>query len=146
MFEAVYKLGILKFINMRDELKLNFKALRHGNFISVDGINCSINIRAIISDLIPKSSSFDNLVYSEERVYSLYNEALSKNIDKLHICNGHDFCEVLAIVNHRTFQNQNINSEKLETMLRLSCSEHEFMKTELYGHIKNAIACHSHHI
>ncbi|MEQ4693324.1 DUF4435 domain-containing protein [Providencia manganoxydans] len=142
VFDVVYQLGVLKFINMRDSLKLNFKALRHGSFIEINGINCEINIKDIIIDLIPKSNKFDNSMYSVESVYHLYNEALSNNIDKLHICNGHDFCEVLALVNHRTFQNQNINSEKLETMLRLSCSEHEFMKTELYSHIKSAIATH----
>ncbi|MCU6237897.1 DUF4435 domain-containing protein [Morganella morganii] len=143
IFNIAYDIGILKLASMKNLFNLKFKVINHKDHISVDGVNLILNLDSLVDDLISKSSNFDSDSYSKEDVINSYWELKNMNYDKLHICNGHDFCEILALCYKQDFsRDKNLNRVKLESDIRLTCTYDRFESSRLFSLLKKVLIKH----
>ncbi|CRL59066.1 DUF4435 domain-containing protein [Proteus penneri] len=144
IFNISYDIGLLKLANEKENFNLNFKSLVHNKYISADGINLTLDIDFLIDDLISKSPRFNNEIYSKMYILEKYSLLKIAGYDKHHICNGHDFCEILSLCYRQDFsKDKNLNRNKIESDLRLTCTDTRFSKSNLYNLLKNILSKHN---
>ncbi|MDL9982353.1 DUF4435 domain-containing protein [Providencia alcalifaciens] len=143
IFNIAYDIGLLKLANENESLNLNFKALVHNRHIVANGINLTLNMDSLLDDLISKSPRFDSEIYSKEYVLGKYSFLKSTGYDKHHICNGHDFCEILSLCYRQEFsRDKNLNRDKIESDFRLTCTDTRFSESNLYILLKRVLSQH----
>ena len=143
IFNVAYDIGLLKLASMNNGYNLNFKTLIHRNHITVNGIFLDLDIDSLIDSLISRSSNFDHNLYSKEIVKNEFLRLKDMNYEKLHICNGHDFCEILSICYRQRFsKDKNLNREKLESDFRLTCTYERFEVSRLFTSLKRILIRH----
>lgn len=133
VFQAAYDIGILKWINYDLGLNLNFKKMKFSEFIEVSNFNVSLNLSNFINSIIKISKRFNDDVKFDDlkEKFIGYKE---RNADKLHICNGHDFAYILAMVYSQDLsKDKKMNQAKVESHLRTAFPKEKFYQTELYN-------------
>ncbi|HFF1652823.1 TPA: DUF4435 domain-containing protein [Providencia rettgeri] len=143
IFNIAYDIGLLKLANENESFNLNFKALVHNNYIVASGVDLTLDINYLIDDLMQKSSRFDRERYSRQDVLDKYLILKQSNYDRHHICNGHDFCEILSLCYKQDFsRDKNLNRVKIESDLRLTCTGMRFSESSLYGELRRVLNQH----
>lgn len=143
IFDSAYKIGILKLINSQNSLNLNFNTIRHSRHIHADGVNITVDIESIIDHLISCSRGFNNQLFNKERILDIYNTLIIAGHDEKHVCNGHDFCEILALCYKQDFSRDKLlNRAKLESDLRIACTLERFRDSILYSSLREILIRH----
>ncbi|CQJ17718.1 Uncharacterised protein [Yersinia enterocolitica] len=136
IFDAAYKIGLLKWINYDFGLSLNFKGMRYADFIEVESFNISFNFNNLLHSVIGRSKNFTSAL-SVEEIERKYREYEGRNAEKLHICNGHDFSNILALVYKQELsKDRNMNQDRVESHLRMGYPKEIFYNTDLYNNMK----------
>ncbi|UXY09682.1 DUF4435 domain-containing protein [Kosakonia sp. ML.JS2a] len=136
IFDVCYYIGVLKWINAEHDFGFNFTNLNIESFVHFDGFRISFDKDIFISDVLKRYKKEVDYDY----ISMLYDEYDQKTVDVLHVCNGHDFTNVLSKLYKGEFTNdKNINQDKIERNLRLYYSAQHFEKTNMYNKIKNIL-------
>ena len=134
IFDVCYYIGILKWINAEHGFGFNFTNLDIEPFVHFNGFSMSFDKHSFITSVLGR--------YKKEIDYNylckLYDEYKDKVVDVLHVCNGHDFTNILSKLYKGEFTNdKNINQDKVERNLRLYYSTQHFEKTNLFSKLRN---------
>ena len=130
------KIGLIRFINYRDEnMMLNFKKMNFSEFIKFSNSLISFDIDYFIEFVLCRSPSTPKDFYTKEYILSEYSKLIPDKFDYRHLCNGHDFVNILAIILRVMSGNTNISREHLEENMRIGYESNCFEKTNLYGYI-----------
>lgn len=130
LLDSCYKIGILKLINIKYGIGLNFKGMTYDKFIKINEFKIEFDAEAYISHILDRSR--DNVEFDFVKLYDLYNKYYDSNYDKEHICNGHDFTYLLSMVyKGEHSQDRNIKQDHIERFLRATYTHSKFMVTEL---------------
>ncbi|MEL7798753.1 DUF4435 domain-containing protein [Idiomarina loihiensis] len=129
-FKVAYKLGVLRWVNHVEDLKIRFKALSLVNHVNVNNLEVDISIDDVIEELIDKSV---NCRIGQPELKGLYQDYLDRDEDKFQICCGHDLTAIIAIIlRQRTLSiDANINVRSIEQGLRLGYQKRFFDQTLL---------------
>ncbi|EKN5028879.1 TPA: DUF4435 domain-containing protein [Yersinia enterocolitica] len=142
IFDAAYKIGILKWINYDFDLSLNFKRMRYADFIKVNNFNVVFDYERLIQTILNRSPNFTNGLTKLE-IKDKYNEYESRNESKLHICNGHDFSNILALVYKQELsRDRNMSHDRVESHLRMAYPKEIFYGTCLYRDMKQIFSAY----
>lgn len=143
IFRVSYDIGLLKLANVKHEYNLNFSRLVHSNYIKTKGIDIEFDINLMIDELIELSPNFDKDKNSNNILKSMC-ELKSCGYEELHICNGHDFCEILSIFYKQDFsKDRNLNRKKIESDLRLTCTIDRFNCSNLSSLLTGILQKHN---
>ncbi|MCZ3382754.1 DUF4435 domain-containing protein [Kosakonia sp. SOY2] len=136
IFDICYHIGILKWINAEHDFGFNFANLDVEPFLHFNDFRIIFDKNAFIDSVLRRYKKEIDRDY----ILRLYDEYKSKAVDILHICNGHDFTNVLSKLYKGAFTNdKNINQDKIERNLRLYYSSQHFEQTNLYSKIKKIL-------
>lgn len=136
---SVYLLGLLKWVNYKNSLNLNFKGMSYNKFVSFDGPNAQVNLDNYISHILSRSNNKKcacGLAYLHAEI----NKLKKHTVDPKHICNGHDFTYIMSMAfKLEYFKNKNVTQDNIETNMRLAYSLKSFKSTLLYTEMFNLI-------
>ena len=135
VFDASRILGVLRYINLKYNMKLSFKKLNFSQFIKVNLLEIELNLETLIDVLISRSPNFS---HSKEELYS-YFYVYSKNDYKDEQINcGHDLTNIIACIfrQKEVSLEPNMDTKKIETALRLAYQKDYFENTNLYRNTK----------
>jgi hypothetical protein len=138
VLEACYCIGVLKFINIKYGIGLNFKGMKYDEFLDVDGFTIHFDRNAYLQHILSRSR--EHVDYNFVTLEMMYVDYYSHNYDKAHVCNGHDFSYILSMLykgDHS--QKKNINQDDVERALRFYYSARSFTLTELGRSLKTLI-------
>jgi hypothetical protein len=141
IFQVCYHIGILKWVNYDYHLKLNFKKLGYHLFINISGFDVAIDEDKYIEHILLRSK---NCTVDKAILREMYEEYKRRDADFLHICNGHDFSFILAML-YRTdiSTDRDITQSRVESLLRVNYELASFFNSNLYSCIKRIIDEHS---
>jgi len=130
IISAAYPIGLLMFISFIRGYNLNFKNLNFRDFTEKKGLKVDLNkmIQAVIENT-------DGCELSRRNVLKDLQYKQSDYTQKDQIARGHDAVNVLLIGlkdNFGSYNAINLNGGGLAGALRLSFSEADFKKTDLY--------------
>jgi hypothetical protein len=135
-----YEIGLLKWLNSKNNLNLKFKNIDFNRFITLDGLKCEFDQTAFIDDVIHHSPSArpDQLSSFQAGIEQL--RAL--NASQYQVCSGHDICQVMAML---VSQNDKpmltlrspVAQSAIESNLRVSYSAAHFAETTLYQQLSD---------
>ncbi|HHF3826057.1 TPA: DUF4435 domain-containing protein [Haemophilus influenzae] len=129
------QIGIIRLINYRNkEINLNFKGMNFSQFISISESDINFDIEVFVDFILERSNRVPNFC-SREYVLSEYSKINYNNFDYRHLCNGHDFVNILALLFKSLSNNKNISPDRLEENMRMGYESNCFEKTNLYGYI-----------
>jgi hypothetical protein len=132
-------LGFLRWLSSeaKDNLNLKFEEINFDKFIIKDKKKLTVNIDKMVTIVKNNSTMYDiNSEEFENKIHALEEQGY----DLLHICNGHDVVEVLAIGLKKVFGNRRarcMNAETLEGIMRIAYDYSCFVSTQLYASIKD---------
>ncbi|NKG31706.1 DUF4435 domain-containing protein [Erwinia rhapontici] len=137
IMDACYKIGMLKWLNCRESLNLNFKGMNHSEFITVSNECVNIDLDIFINRIVICS---ERITVSKEYLKDGIEKLTAMNADQLHICNGHDFMHILLIVYRQGFsRGRNLKFSSVEHMMRLAYSTEKFIETSLNRNIESVL-------
>jgi hypothetical protein len=139
-FNASKTLGLLRYINFKKDMKINFKKLNFSQFLVINPltIDININLEILIDILISRSPKFAS---TKEDLFNYYNEYIKNDYDDCQINCGHDLTNIISyIFRQKEFSIEtNMDVNKVESALRLSYQQHYFKETKLYKNINSRI-------
>lgn len=135
-FSAAYTIGLLRWINCKENLNIRFNGLRFNQFIDVDKLDISINIECLIGALLIRSKNKSDMVTKDYLIERL-TEYKDKNACKMQVCSGHDVTKIIAIVFRQPWASLdlNMNMRKVESSLRVAFHKSYFNDTQLFKNI-----------
>lgn len=140
LFEAAYDIGLVRYINERDNLMLNFKGINFSEFVSVTRCELSIDIRMLLEQLISRSSNVSKDITVD---YLLSEFVRSKEVNhcKLQVCCGHDVTKLIEKVYAQSWASvdRKLNQSKIESALRLGYTKEMFSTTNLFKSLEDAL-------
>ncbi|EHK89966.1 DUF4435 domain-containing protein [Aggregatibacter actinomycetemcomitans] len=137
IIKVCYKIGIIRFLNFREQaMKLNFKGMNFGEFIEFIDSKIEFDIHKFVQFILNRSKNTPR-EYTKEYIISKYQELTNVSFDYRHLCNGHDFVNILAIVIRDMSGKTNINQERLEENMRIGYELECFRETILYNRISS---------
>lgn len=133
VIEVCSKIGLFRFINYRDKnMNLNFKKMNFSEFISFSDSVINFEIDHFIDFVLRRSNNTSKDYYTKEYIISEYLKFNINEFDHKHLCNGHDFVNILAIILRVISGNTNINRDHIEENMRMGYESDCFKKTNLY--------------
>ncbi len=139
-FNASKTLGLLRYINFKNDMKINFKKLNFSQFLNIDPltIDININLEILVDILISRSPKFTS---SKEELLNQYNEYIKNDYDDCQINCGHDLTNIIAYIfrQKEISLETNMDINKVESALRLSYQKDYFKETKLYKNINSRI-------
>jgi hypothetical protein len=138
VLSAAYSIGLVRLINCKYNLTLNFKGISFRLFADVKKLDITINLLKFIDDLLQRSSNKSSIA-TKEFIMEKYNELSELSPDPLQICCGHDITSLIAQVYSQRWASidTNLNQAKVESSLRLGYTSDFFSETELYNLLAN---------
>lgn len=135
---AAYSIGLVRLINYKHNLILNFKGLNFRLFADIQKVDITINLSKLLDHLLQRSSNKSSIA-TKEFIMQKYNEFFELSPDPLQICSGHDITSLIAQVYSQRWASidTNLNQSKVESSLRLGYTSDFFSKTELYNLLEN---------
>jgi hypothetical protein len=135
-FSAAYTIGLLRWINCKENLNIRFKGLNFNTFIDVDKLDISLNIEFLIDALLIRSSNKSDIV-TKDYLIEMLTEYKDKNACKMQVCSGHDVTNIIAIVFRQRWASLDLNMDarKVESSLRVAFHKSYFNDTELFKNI-----------
>lgn len=137
-FSIGKNIGILRYINLKNNLELNFKKLNLSLFVDIKLIDIKINLDTLIDVLISRSPQYKGDRYNLLKLFHEYN---SLNLNNEQINCGHDLTNIIANIFRQkeiSFET-NMDINKVESALRISYTKDLFKKTNLFRKISNRI-------
>lgn len=134
ILRAAYSIGLIRLINHRYRLKLNFQKLNFNLFTNINELDIEIDREKLITHLLERSPSKSPQANSEF-INSQYNQLFVKeDEDVFQICCGHDVTSLIAEIYRQQWAsiNTKLNQTKVESSLRLAYSLEYFSDTNLY--------------
>lgn len=129
------QIGMIRLINYRNkEINLNFKGMNFSKFISFSGSDICFDIEFFVDFILERSKRVPDYC-SRDYILREYSQLNYNDFDYRHLCNGHDFVNILAILFKSLSNNTNISPEHLEENMRMGYESNCFEKTNLYGYI-----------
>ncbi|MEQ4740063.1 DUF4435 domain-containing protein [Klebsiella michiganensis] len=137
-----YKIGLIKWMNYKQNLLLMFKGMNYNHFISVDGLNITIDMEKYITHILQRSHRKPECC-NYEYINSQLPILESLNADYKHVCNGHDFTYLLMMVFRGSIsRDRNITQERVESHLRMGYPKESFEQTGIFSHISQVLLKH----
>lgn len=131
IYRLAYPIGCLRFASLKEELSLKFKGMKYNFFDK----KFSVDKNELVRYLVARTQKVG--VTKANSLALLTNEEL-KNHPILEICNGHDICELWAIVMKKCEKGskKTLTSDTLEKELRIAYNIEDFSKSKLYKNLK----------
>jgi hypothetical protein len=132
---VAYEIGLLKWLNSKDNLGLNFKNIDFKRFMTLDGLKCDFDQVAFIDDVIHHcASAHPSQLSSFQAAIELLR---AQNVSQYQICSGHDICQVMAMLVSQKNKpmltlKTPVSQGDIELNLRVSYSSTHFAETALY--------------
>lgn len=128
-----FKIGVLRLINYKNDLNLNFKGLHYELFCKIDDLNISIDIDKLLNILCRRSANLKT-GENEKTIKKLYEKYIQEDHELLQVCSGHDLTKLISIIFRQVSMsnNCNTNQDKIEMGLRLAYTIETFKQTKLY--------------
>lgn len=143
IIDVTYKIGILKWLNFKNNLLLMFKGMKYDNFITFVDFSANIDIDNYIQHILdrsPRKPPHCDFNFLKKEYQLLYN----KQADYKYVCNGHDFTYITMMAFHSEFsRDKNITQEKVESHLRIAYSATAFQRTNIYNELSGLIDSHN---
>lgn len=139
-FSCAYKIGLLRWVNTTENLKLIFKGLNFNQFVDVDNLDININIDALVDELLRRSPNKAEETTKEYLEIKL-EKFESQQACKLHVCSGHDLTKIISMVYQQRWASVELNMDqrKVESALRVGYQKTFFKDTQLCGSICKAL-------
>ena len=129
------QIGMVRLINYRNkEINLNFKGMNFSKFISFSDSDICFDIEFFIDFILERSNRVPDYC-SRDYILREYSQLNYNDFDYRHLCNGHDFVNILAILFKSLSNKKNISPEHLEENMRMGYESNCFKETDLYGYI-----------
>jgi hypothetical protein len=134
---AGYLIGLLRWINYSEKLKLNFKGLNFNEFIDVSNFTITIDLDVLIQSLLKRSQAKLDFI-NEEYLIEKLEEYKLKNGCLLQVCCGHDLTNIISMVYRNKWASLETNMEKnkVEAALRIGYQHNCFANTKLGKELK----------
>ncbi len=141
VFDAAYQLGIIRLLNEKYLLKLNFRSLNFSSFVNIHKCNIDIDVERLLDQLFAKSTSKSDELTKEYLVLKI-NEHQQNKYCKLQICCGHDVTKLIEKVFSQKWAavDNKINQKKIESALRLGYTKEMFTSTNLCKDLTSALS------
>ncbi|MCD9500481.1 DUF4435 domain-containing protein [Photobacterium carnosum] len=133
--EISFEIGLLKWVNSRDNYNLCFKEIEFDNFMTINNLNIEFSIESFINEVIHHSNSIDYSVFNDliEKVNILRVESACEYL----VCCGHDITKIISLIMSQP--NLSIDTPysqaRVESDLRKSYGHNDFIKSDLYGNL-----------
>lgn len=136
VFNASKHLGLLRYINFKYNMKLNFKKLNFSQFLKINLLEIDVNLETLIDILISRSPNFS---HSKNELINYYNTYLNNEYDNEQINCGHDLTNIIACIfrQKEISLEPNMDTKKVESALRLAYQKDYFKNTNLYINTKS---------
>lgn len=124
-------IGYLRWLSLKYKYHLKFEELKFSQFIEND---LNISIEKLVTTVLDKSNRFD-LKSNIKNIENDINKLLNNHKMEYYICCGHDICEILSYALKQiigTHGSSKINTNLIETSLRLAYEKEYFLNTHLY--------------
>ena len=140
VFNAAYQIGLLRWVNCKENLNIRFKGLNFNQFIDVDKLDISVDMNFLIDELLKRSSNKSEQV-TKEYLGQMASEYEAKKACKMQVCSGHDVTNIIAIVFRQRWASLELNMDqkKVESSLRVGFQKSFFNNTQLFKNISLAL-------
>ncbi|HGS4550448.1 TPA: DUF4435 domain-containing protein [Vibrio cholerae] len=141
IYNLAYPLGCLRYANEKHSLGLSFKPEKpEGNKLRFKRFICErksiyLGHDSLINTVVEYSKNRGSIISERPHINKVLTETISKSFPHEEIVNGHDLAEIIFIVCKKLLKSTHTeltSSTSVETMLRLTYSDKDFIKTELY--------------
>ncbi|MDK9700759.1 MAG: DUF4435 domain-containing protein [bacterium] len=132
LFDLAKVVGVLRLMSVIEDLRLKFEDLEFDRII--DKKNLLFNVETFVRSVL--SQSKNPYLKVEIIIKKLLKELKNQKYDPYQICCGHDFIAILSISLRSAIgskQHAAVETEQLESVLRLAYDFEEFKKTKLYS-------------
>lgn len=139
-FNAAYTIGLLRWINCKEDLNIRFNGLNFNQFIDVEKLDISLNIELLIDVLLIRSGNKLDVV-TKDYLMEMLTEYDDKKACKMQVCSGHDITNIIAIVFRQRWASLELNMDKrkVESSLRVAFQKSYFNDTELFKNISSEL-------
>lgn len=127
------EIGGLRFISIRESLRLSFEEMNFGRFITLETL--LVNRSDLVKYILQRSRRYD---LSEQEIIEKIDQVVNENHNLWDLCCGHDLVNVLSMGLRKLIGTNNahdVKPEILEKDLRLAYEFFHFIETELYQSI-----------
>lgn len=134
ILNAGIKIGNLRFLSVKEKLELKFNEIDYSKFINYQDFN--FNENELIKEVV---NNTENCKLSCDEIKTKLDFWKKQSVDSWQICCGHDLTKLISIVFSnilKSFKDNELNSNEVERVLRLSYQYKYFMDTLLYESIK----------
>lgn len=145
VFELAKTIGYVKLINNRNGYNIKFKPdkpegrhLDYSHFIDIKTLKYLGNKSLVESILKYENQQAKLQITAEKLLQDIEN--LNKDLDTLHLCNGHDLMQIIALSLKKNISNLNakaVEFKQVEKEFILAYDSRFFKSTDLYSKIKN---------
>jgi Protein of unknown function (DUF4435) len=145
LLALIKPIGILRFLNTRDDLKFIFKIQKAGKYDYikykdfVDANSMALNSNDLLKT-VENKSNLPNFFKSNPKYVVEYQRLLDENLDVTEWGNGHDLLNILSISLEKVIANKSssntVSSEKLEESLVIAYRLSDFQQTTLYSDLQ----------
>ncbi|EOX3334411.1 DUF4435 domain-containing protein [Vibrio cholerae] len=141
IYNLAYPLGCLRYANEKYSLGLSFKPERpEGNKLRFKRFICEresiyLGHDSLVNTVVEYSKNRGSVISERPYIIKVLTETVSKSFPHEEIVNGHDLAEIIFIVCKKLLKSPHTeltSATSVETMLRLTYSNKDFIKTELY--------------
>lgn len=145
LLELIKPIAILRFLNIRDDLKFIFKIQKAGKYDYikykdfVDANNMALNRNDLLK-AVENKSNLPNFFKNNPDYIVEYEALLKEDLDLSEWGNGHDLLNIVSISLEKVIANKSssstVSSEKLEELLAIAYRLSDFAQTALYSDLQ----------
>jgi len=138
---VAYTVGLLRWMSVENNLKLNFKAINLHSFLNIDDECIEIDTSCLISTLLQRSANAPR-VTTANLIAEKLEEYKVRNCCKLQVCCGHDATKIVSCVYQQPSVSleTNMNQRKVESSLRIGYGKSEFESSVLFRRVNSFLS------
>lgn len=139
---ASYRLGLLKWFNYLSQGGLHFKGMRYQDFVSVNGVEVSIDEMGYINHIMGRSPGRKTQLSSADLLNEMRRLELMAP-ECYTICNGHDFVYLLKMLFETPLSTKkNMRIDEIDSYMRMSYDRQVFSSTRLHSSLSGLLTLH----
>ena len=130
VLDIAVQLGKIRFINERDQLRMNFSGLRYQEFVLIEKnpIRLGVDLEAVIAQIFERSKPVQT---SKEEILDEISRSLAQK-DKYQVCSGHDVTRIINVVSSdKHLSKKALSSASIERLLRVA-----YLASKAFGHTR----------
>lgn len=137
--EAAYTIGLLRWINHREDLGLRFKGINFRSFIDIKHEEITVNEEELVNEVMRVSAN-EGLGITNNQLLASIRSMRAHNECQLQVNCGHDVTKIISMVYQKNWASQDTNMSqiKVESALRIGFRVDEFVQTNLYSRLNEA--------